>query len=230
MTAIVSAQANINSAKANIAAAASDVRRLEILKSFELVTAPFAGIITARNIENGSLIANGGSTTAPALFHIAATDPVRVFIDVPQAYAPTIETGQKVQLIVREFAQHPYVGTVVRTSGSIDTASRTLHTEVHVPNSDHKLLTGMYAQVKVSIVRAHPPLLVPNSALIVNADGNQLAVVRDGHVHFEKVELDGDYGNEFGITGGVTESDMIIANPSERLTENCAVTVANVQK
>ena len=228
--AIVAAQANINAAKANVEAAESDVRRLRVLKSFELITAPFDGTISSRNIEVGSLITEGSGSTAQPLFHVICTDPVRVFVDVPQTYAPAIKVDQEVQLLVREFPGTPRTGKVARTAGALDTASRTLRTEVHVPNADGQLLSGMYAQVKINVQHQHPPLLLPNAVLIVNADGNQVALVRDGHIHFQKVELEGDYGAEFAFSGGLEDTDAVVANPSDRLTEGMAVDVVTPQK
>ena len=223
--AIVSDQAKVAAAHANVTAAQADMRRLEVLKSFELVTAPFDGTITLRQTEAGALITAGSGTAGQPLFHIARTDPVRVFIDVPQAYAGSIKTGQEAKLLVREFPGNAYVGKVARTAGAIDIASRTLHTEIHVPNPGGELLTGTYAQVKINIVHDQPELILPGSALVVNAEGTQLALVKDGHVHYQKITVDNDFGASFSVTSGLSENDDVIATPGERLKEGLAVTV-----
>lgn len=230
--AIESAQANINASKAtvgasqaSVSAAESNVRRLEVLQSFEKVVAPFDGNITSRQAEEGALITAGSGTNAQPLFHLACTDPVRVFIDVPQAYAPTIKDGQTVQLIVREFPASKYAGTVVRTARAIDTVSRTLRTEIQIPNKTGELLAGMYAQVKLNVQSAAPPLILPGSTLVVNADGTQVIVVRDGKVHFQKIVVETDLGSTYTVSSGLDEKDAIVAAPNERMTEGVPVSV-----
>ncbi|HLX63486.1 MAG TPA: efflux RND transporter periplasmic adaptor subunit [Planctomycetota bacterium] len=224
--AVAAADKLVGVSAANIEMAQAAVNRLDVLKSFEKVTAPFDGIITARQTENGALVNAGSGTGATPLFSISATDIVRVYVDVPQTVAPSIKEGQTVELLVREFPGKKYSGKVTRTTRSIDRASRTMRTEVQVANANGDLLKGMYTQVKLSVARAHAPVLLPSSALVVNASGTQVAVVRDGKVHFQPVELDGDYGANFGVSSGLTESDSVIANPGERLAEGMAVTVS----
>ena len=223
-TAIDSAQSAIGVALANVDMAKVAVTRLEILKSFEKVSAPFDGIITARKTEVGSLVTGGNSTAAQELFHLSKTDVVRVYIDVPQSAAPAVKSGQVVQLLLREYPNAKFSGAVTRTSNSIDPASRTLRTEVRVPNPSGQLMAGMYAQVNLNIPHQAPPLLLPGSALIVNAQGTQVALVRDGRVHFQPVSVESDFGASVGISSGLQESDTVIANPSERLLEGIQVT------
>jgi RND family efflux transporter MFP subunit len=223
-TAIDSAQSAIGVAQANVDVAKVAVTRLEILQSFEKVTAPFDGIITARKTEVGSLVTGGSGTVAQELFHLSKTDVVRVYIDVPQSAAPAVKTGQIVQLILREYPNGKFSGAVARTSNSIDPASRTLRTEVRVPNPTGQLMAGMYAQVHLNIPHQSPPLLLPGSALVVNSQGTQVALVRDGRVHFQPVVVESDFGASVGISSGLAESDIVIANPSERLLEGVQVT------
>ncbi len=223
-TAIDSAQSAIGVAVANIDMAKVAVTRLEILKSFEKVTAPFDGIITARKTEVGALVTGGSGTAAQELFHLASMDSVRVYIDVPQSVAPSIKNGQVVQLNLREYPNGKFVGTVARTSQSIDPASRTLRTEVRVPNPTGELMGGMYAQVNLNVPHHAPPLLLPGSALIVNAQGTQVAVVRDGRIHFQPVVVETDFGTNVGISSGLAETEIVVANPSERLLEGAQVT------
>jgi len=228
--AVLAAQANIASANANIKAAKADVARLNILKAFEVVTAPFAGTITARSTELGALVTAGSTGGTQPLFELACTDPVRVFVDIPQSVASDVKLGQHVELIVHEHADKQYSGTVVRTAGAVDRTSRMLRTEIHIPNPKGELFVGTFAQVKLTIEHAAPPLLLPGSALVVNASGTQVALVKNGHVHFQLVTLDGDYGSNFGVSLGLTEQDQVIATPSERLTEGAEVTVVPASK
>ena len=222
--AIDSAQSAIGVAKANAEIAQVAVKRLEIMKSFEQVTAPFDGIITARRTEVGALISNGSGSGAQELFRLAKTDVVRVYIDVPQTSAPAVKEGQVVQLLLREYPKGNFIGKVSRTTGSIDSTSRTLRTEVLVPNPTGELMAGMYGQVNLSVHNQAPALLLPGSALIVNAQGTQVAVVRDGKVHFQPIVVDTDFGASIGVRSGLMENDTVIANPSERLLEGIQVT------
>ena len=215
---------DVNQSIVEVAKAA--IKRLDVLQQFEKVVAPFDGIVTARNTEVGSLVAAGTGTAAQALFQLAKTDVVRVYVDVPQVAAAGVKDGQTVQLVLREFPDAKFSGEIARTTRSIDPSSRTLRTEVRVKNPTGELLRGMYTQVKLNIPRPAPTLFVPGSALIVNADGTQLALVKDGHVHFQKVVIEGDYGKSVGISAGLAEQDTVIANPSERLQEGMAVTSA----
>ena len=115
---------------------------------------------------------------------------------------------------------------MTRTAGAIDPASRTLLTEIQVPNDDHALLIGSYVQVKMDVARETPPLLVPAAALVINADGTRVVTVdANHHVHFQPVEVAGDYGSDVGVSSGLTAADLIVANPGERISEGCLVQV-----
>jgi RND family efflux transporter MFP subunit len=129
-------------AEANLAAADANVRRLEQLESFKRVYAPFSGVLTRRNVDPGVLINSGAGLTGKELFDIARVDPLRVYVSVPQAYAPAMKVGVKAQVTLQEFPGQKFIGTVVRTADAIDPATRTLNTEVDVPNKDGKLLPG----------------------------------------------------------------------------------------
>jgi RND family efflux transporter MFP subunit len=211
--------ADLEAAKADVLVAEANQRRLKELRSFETVVAPFEGVISTRNTEVGSLVSSGSAPGAKPLFRINRIDVLRVFIDVPQTTAFDIKAGQTVHLIVREHPGQAFEGTVSRTAGVIDTTTRTLRVEVRVPNPKGLLLAGMYVQVTVSVADATPPLLVPGSTLIFNSDGNQLALVKDGHVHFQPVTVAGDSGKQIAISAGLLPTDQIIANPSAQLVE-----------
>jgi RND family efflux transporter MFP subunit len=219
------AESTVTAAKADVVGGEAAVQRLTTLQSFSHVYAPFKGTITARSIEVGQLVTAGNGATQ-ALFHIANTNPVRVFVNVPQVYGPGVKTGLKAEIKVRELPAHKFIGTVTRTAGAIDPASRTLLTEIQVPNDDHALLIGSYVQVQMQIARENPPLLIPAAALVINADGTRVATVdSDHHVRFKPVEVAGDYGSDVGVSSGLSTADLIISNPGERISEGCVVQI-----
>jgi RND family efflux transporter MFP subunit len=217
------AHSTVEAAKADVAAGEANVQRLIELQSFSKVFAPFAGVITARSIQLGQLLTSGNGT-AQSLFRLAKTDPVRVFVNVPQMYSPGVKVGMAAELVVREMPSHKFVGHVTRTAGAIDPTTRTLLTEIQVPNPAHLLLTGSYVQVQMDVARENPPMLVPAGALVINASGTSVAVL-DGtrHIHFQPVEVEGDFGADIGISGGLTTAALVVTNPGERLTEGGAV-------
>ncbi len=206
--------------RSNVAAAEASVANLERMQSYLLVKAPFAGVITLRNVDVGALV-NLGNTL---LFRIAQTATLRTYVNVPQSYANSVKLGQSAQITVSNLVGRHFTGTVVRTANSLDPASRTLLVEIHVPNPDGSLYPGMYAQVDLSSPRANPPLLVPSDALIVNAGGTNIAVVRPDHtVHLQNVQVGRDFGDRLEITGGLQEGDTIIPNPGDAGREGLKV-------
>ena len=245
-------QANINAAKATIAANEANVRTFKAQQGFQKVFSPFPGVITARNIEIGSLISPTSSspststgttqssamipgsgttnlgTNAPSnsggLFQIARIDTLRIFISVPQAYASNIKAGQTANISVRELPQKTFTGRVVRTTSALDPGSRTLLTEVHTSNPDYQLLPGMYATVNFGVQSPDPPVRIPATALIFNKDGTQVAVVTsDQKVHFQKVVIGRDYGNQLDIISGLEPGATVIVNVADGLQEGSQV-------
>jgi len=222
VAALQSLEKAIDVQRANIAAAQSNVARLEKLEGYCLVQAPFDGVITLRNVDVGALV-NSGSTL---LFRIAQTSTLRTYINVPQTYASSIRPGQPAVLTVSNVPGRQFMGQVARSASALDPSSRTLLVEVHVPNADSVLLPGMYAQVELRSVRADPPLLVPSDAMIVRADGAQVAVVRaDQTVHLQKIEVGRDYGDRLEVLNGLSEGDTIISNPGDVAREGIKVEV-----
>ena len=218
-------------AKATLAADEANVKRLEDLQSFEKITAPFYGTITARNYDIGALITANGTAGIQPLFRIAETDVLRIWVNVPQAYATVVKPGLKTELSVREFAGQKFAGTVAHTAGALDSATRTLLTEVQVPNSDGKLLAGMYCEVRFSVTNPAPPLIIPVSALITQGQGNQVAVVgADGVAHYKTVDLGRDYGTTVEVIHGLDATDKVVTNPGERLSDGVKVRVINEPK
>jgi RND family efflux transporter MFP subunit len=215
--------ANEQAATANLASAQANVRRLQELKGFAHVTAPFAGTITARSIDNGQLV-TAGNGTGQALYHIAIIDTVRLFVHVPQIYAASVVVGSDAKVAVREYPKRVFTGKVTRTSQALDPATRTLNTEIQIDNKDGALLSGMFATVTLSTPLTAPPLLVPASALHVTSEGSRVAEVRDGKIHWQVVDVASDLGDQVAIANGLDEHALVVNNPSERLSEGMPVT------
>ncbi|MFY9903805.1 MAG: efflux RND transporter periplasmic adaptor subunit [Terriglobales bacterium] len=214
-------------ALANMAAADANVRRLEELESFKNVYAPFSGVLTKRNVDPGALINSGAQAAGKELFDIARVDPLRVYVSVPQAYAPNIKVGMKANVTLQEFPGQKFVGTVVRTADAIDPATRTLNTEVDVPNKDGKLLSGSFGQVHFATGTSVPRITIPVNAMLFRAQGAQVAVVdKDGKVHLRSINIGRDFGVTLEILGGIDTSDQIIINPSDSLEDGQQVHIA----
>jgi RND family efflux transporter MFP subunit len=198
--------------RANLAAAQSSVARLEKMLGYQIVRAPFDGVITVRNVDAGALVTAG--TTL--LFRIAQVNTLRTYLNVPQNFSSSVKQGQEALITVSNLPGRQFKGTVARTSNSLDAATRTLLVEVHLANAGNELLPGMYADVELSSVRADPPVLVPSEALIVRADGTQVATVRPGNIiHLQKITPGRDYGDRLEVLRGLEPGDIVIANPGD---------------
>jgi RND family efflux transporter MFP subunit len=215
--------------RAAVEAAQANVRRLEQLQSFEKIYAPYSGIVTQRNTDIGDLINSGSSTTsstAKELFHIASVNQLRVFVAVPEVYAPDIHNGDVATLTLDEYPGQSFTGTVSRNSGAIDSSSRTLNVEVDVNNHDGKLLPGAYVFVHFQIPVQSRMLSVPSNTLIFRAQGLQVAMVHDGHVHLQRVTIGKDNGNSVEISTGLNPNDEIILDPSDSIAEGQSVNIS----
>jgi RND family efflux transporter MFP subunit len=211
-------------------AAEANVRRLEQLQSFEKIYAPYSGIVTQRNTDIGDLINSGSSTTsntAKELFHIASVNELRVFVAVPEVYAPDIHNGDTASLTLDEYPGQTFLGTVARNSGAIDSGSRTLNVEVDVNNSAGKLLPGAYVFVHFKIPQQSRELTIPSNALLFRSEGLQVGLVRDGHVHLQRVTIGKDNGKSVEISTGLNPGDQVILDPSDSLAEGQAVRIAS---
>ena len=206
--------------RANIAAAEANLARLNEMQGYRIVKAPFAGVITLRNVDVGALVTTGNTM----LYRIAQTGTLRTYVNVPQANSSSIHAGQKALVSVTNLPGRTFTGTVARTANSLDPSSRTLLVEVQVPNPDGALMPGMYAQVDFSNSRANAPLLVPAEALMVRAEGTQIAVVGpDSTVHLQKIVIGRDYGDRLEVLQGLQIGDRIIANPDDNAREGVKV-------
>ena len=210
--------------QAALASATANVRRLEQLESFKHIYAPFSGTITKRNTDIGALINAGNSGSNQELFVVAQTSPIRAYVDVPEIYAPSIRHGLKAALELPAFPGQPFFGNVVRTADAIDPGTRTLRTEIDVPNRDGRLFPGSYAQVHFGVSVAAVHMSVPVNALLFRSEGPRAAIVgADGKVHLKPVVIGRDYGADVEILGGLDPSESIVLNPSDSLEEGQSV-------
>lgn len=212
-------------AEANLKAAQANLNRLQQLKNFDSVTAPFDGTITARNTDIGQLI-NAGS--GPELFQLAQTSPLRVYVRVPQPLAHAISPGQQASLFFQEAPGKIYTATVTHTAGAVDPISRTLQVELQVPNKKNEILAGSYAQVRFNEAADTQVLTISDNALIFRAQGMQVAAVDDHNVvHLKSVTLGRDTGNTVELLSGVEAKDRLILNPPDSIADGQTVAIAN---
>jgi RND family efflux transporter MFP subunit len=217
---VAAAAANITAAQANVAANRANVSRLEQLKGFEQVIAPFDGVITERNVERGDLVTPGSATGGKPLFSIAQSGMLRIQVTVPQSEAVNIHEGQEALITVKERLGHEYAGTVVRNANSLDSTARTMLTEVQVDNRDGSLLPGMYAQVKFTVAEQRRSVIIPTSSLIVDNNGMRVATVQNDHqLHFVPVVIGKDLGTQVEVLSGIGTSDALVSSPSDLLRE-----------
>lgn len=220
------AVANMQATQTQVQAAQDNVKRLEDLQAFEKIYAPFNGVITARNIDIGDLINAGSGGPAQELFHISATDILRVYVNVPQIYSAMTRPGVKAYLTLPEFPGRKFPGTLVRTANAIAPASRTLLIEVDVNNSSGTLLPGAYAEVHIGIPGKASTYIVPIATLIFRSEGIQLATVDDGkHAKLISVTLGRDFGTRVEVVSDITDQDSIIVNPPDSLVDGEQVRV-----
>jgi RND family efflux transporter MFP subunit len=225
------ASGNLDARKAMVASAESNVRRLEQLQSFEKIYAPFAGVITARNTDIGHLIDSGAAGgAATELFHMAAIQKLRVYINVPQQYSQFARTGLAADVTLLEFPGRRFKGTLVRTASSIDVATRTLLTEVDVDNARGELLPGAYAEVRLQAPAGIPALILPVSTLIFRSEGLQVGTVQNGNrAALARITVGRDLGTEVEVLSGLTPDAVVIVNPPDSLISDETVRVATDQ-
>ena len=214
--------ANVKVAQAAIEAQQANVRRLAQMKSWGHIAAPFAGTVSSRSVERGALV----SPTTP-LFKISATDPVRVFVQVPQDVAPSVRSDVPATVTVREYAGRVFEGRIARSSGSLDPASRTMNTEIRVPNPNGELLGGMYATVALTLPSPHRVFELPATAVMNDAKGLRVAVVdADNKIHLVTVVVERDTGPTIELATGIADGDRVVKLGSAELVEGRQVEIA----
>jgi RND family efflux transporter MFP subunit len=220
------AHGDFEAKKAMVASAQSNVKRLEQLQSFEKIYAPFEGVITARNTDVGHLINSGAGGPATELFHIAAVQTMRVYINVPQQYSQAAKPGIVADLTFQEFPGRKFPGKLVRTADAIDVASRTLLVEVDVDNSHNEIFPGAYTEVHLKIAQGAPALILPVDVLIFQSDGLQVGTVQNGNrAVLVNITLGHDLGSEVEVVAGISATDSVITNPPDSLVDGETVRV-----
>ena len=213
---LASKQALVGSSQAN-------VHRLQALKDFEKVYAPFTGVITARNVDIGDAIQSGDTGTSKEMFHLTAIDTLRVFVAVPEVYATRLRTGDKVNVTLDSYPGKTFEGTIVRNSNSINPQTRTLNVEVDVANPKGELLPGAYAFVHILLPASATSVTIPANTLLFRAEGLRVGVVRDNKVVLVPIVIGHDYGASVEVTSGLTPDDNVIVDPADSLTEGATV-------
>jgi RND family efflux transporter MFP subunit len=224
-----SSQENVSTMKAKqamLAAAQANVDRLQQLQSFEKVYAPFDGVVTVRNIDVGALIDAGNGGTPAALFKLAETDKLRIFVNVPQDDAADVAVGARATLTLPQYPGRTFVGSVARTAGAIDPSSRTLRVEVDMDNSDGAVPPGAYAQVTLALASARAMLSLPANTLLFRPAGVQVATVNGkGQVQLMPVTLGRDFGTRVEILTGLSGSERVIVNPGDAVSNGQPVSI-----
>ena len=222
---------DLSAKKAMVDASGSAVHRLEDLQAYEKVTAPFDGVITARNTDVGALIDAGANTPGKELFHLAATGQLRVFVNVPEVYDRAARDGARASLQLAEYPGRHFTGKIVRNANAIDAASRTLLVEVDVDNPSGELLPGAYALVHLKL----PPsagavsrgYTIPVNTMLFRSEGLRVGVVRNGHSQLVPITVGRDYGNQVEVVAGLHPQDNVILNPADSLVSGQAVRIVN---
>ena len=216
-------------ARANLAAADANVERLKQLEGFKRVLAPFAGVVTKRNVDVGDLIDAGGGA-GRALFVLAQTDPLRVYVNVPQSYAQLVKPGQQVVVTQTELRGSGFKGEIVRTAASIDATTRTMQVEINLPNKDGVLLPGAFVQVALELLPSGV-MTIPTNALMIRAEGMRVAAVgADNRVQLRAVRVGRNYGEAIEILDGVAAGERLVLNPPDSLNDGDEVSVAETKK
>jgi RND family efflux transporter MFP subunit len=220
--------AQVECAKASIQANQATVQKYADLQSFQKIVAPFAGVITARNVDPGALVTADNPSETRELFHLMQTDPLRVFVNLPQVYATTVGPGQLAVVYRPEDWLRRFSGQVTRTAGALDPNTRTLLTQLDVPNPDGALRPGMYLRVNFIAACPTPSVLIPSAALVTRNDGPEVALLGENNsVRYRKVQLGRDYGSEVELVTGLEGGETVIVHPGDALAEGQVVEPAS---
>ncbi|WP_347558077.1 efflux RND transporter periplasmic adaptor subunit [Robbsia sp. KACC 23696] len=216
---------------ANLAAADANVQRLKQLESFKRIVAPFSGVVTQRNVDVGDLVDAGGASgnASRALFALAQTDSLRVYVQVPQAYAQGVQEGQSVAVTQAELPGRKFEGKIAHIAGAIDVATRSLQIEIRLANPDNTLRPGAYVQVALP-APARSEYVIPGNTLLFRAQGPQVAIARaDGTVHLQTIVIAQDFGQSMEIESGIGPHDQLILNPSDSIAEGDKIEIAQAK-
>jgi RND family efflux transporter MFP subunit len=205
--------------------AAANLARLQDLESFKRVVAPFNGVVTERNTDVGALI--NGQNPGSALFRVADTHRLRIYVSVPQAYAAAIQPGLAAELVFADRPAQHYSASVASTARALDPASRTLQVELQIDNATGELLPGSYAQVHFTLSAGANTLRVPVNTVLFRAQGLQVATLDSEHrVHLKSITQGRDFGTEIEVLTGVDAADILVVNPPDSISEGAPVRIA----
>jgi RND family efflux transporter MFP subunit len=211
--------------QAMILADQANINQLEALEAFKIIRAPFNGIVTARNTDIGDYIASGSGTQ---LFRMQQTSPLRVYVNVPQAFADLVKIGTEGELILDEFPARKFSGRVTDTAKAIDPTSRTLLTELQIPNETGELFPGAYALITLQVTDNTGILTIPSNALLFRSEGTTVGVVdANGQVEIRRITTNVNLGDKLEISQGLSEADQVIVNPSDSLANGMTVKILN---
>ncbi|HKD73597.1 MAG TPA: efflux RND transporter periplasmic adaptor subunit [Candidatus Acidoferrum sp.] len=220
---------DLEAKRATVESFQANVRRLEELESFKRIYAPFSGVITRRNVDIGTLVNAGNGGASQLLFILAQTDPIRVYINVPEMYAASIHAGLGAYLVLTQYPGRKFEGNVVRNAEAIDLSTRTLLTEVDVPNRPGELLPGGFAQVHLLVKVSGQRVQVPVNALLFRAEGLRAVLIDSNHrAHLQPIVIGRDYGNTLEVLSGLNADDWIVLNPPDSLEDGQEVHVKQV--
>jgi multidrug efflux pump subunit AcrA (membrane-fusion protein) len=239
------AEASVRAAEANLAA-------LEVTRNYLEVRAPFSGVVTARNVDYGALVSASGASATPltaggsqlapptivsaaSLFRISQTDTMRVYINVPQPYVGSVRVGMPAELVIEDLGNQTFTGTVVRTARAVDPQTRTLLSEIDVTNPTRVLLPGMYAQLRITLPRTGPHVVVPSTALTARAGGPQVLELipsdsAHATVHVQPVQVGRDFGSTVEITSGLKEGALVATIGTQILVDGQKVRISTAAK
>lgn len=216
-------QANVNAARESVRTQEAEVARIEELNKFKQVTAPFEGLITVRNCAVGNLITPAALQAGRELFRLSDISTLRVYVNAPQANVADVFVGQPALVTIQENPAAKFQGKVVRTANALEPGTRTLLTEVNVRNQGRTLLPGMYAQALLQGRTIKRTILIPGDTLLTRAKGPEVAIIRNGRVTYQRVEVGRDYGLEVEIMSGLQGGEVLVVNPSDDVREGAAV-------
>ncbi len=223
--------AQVEAARASVQVNEAAVERYSVLQGFQKITAPFPGVISARNVDAGDLISADTPSTTKELFHLMRTDVLRVFINVPQVFATGIKVGESAAVYLRDDPARQFAGKVTRTADALDPNTRTLLTEVDVPNPDNVLRPGMYLQVKFVFDRNVMPVMIPAAALATRSGAQRVAVLdSQQRVQYRSVQLGRDFGAEIAVIAGLHGGETVVVHPGDDIPAGTVVETVAAEK
>ncbi|MBS2002975.1 MAG: efflux RND transporter periplasmic adaptor subunit [Cyanobacteria bacterium SZAS LIN-5] len=225
---VEAAASQVHVARANVEAKQAALAKYKAQQSFKYVVAPFDGVIVARKVDQGALITAGSQSSTQELFQLAKLDILRTYVNVPQSLSRYLKPGQEAEVSVSSYPERTFVGKVTNVSGALDPQTRTRQTEIKIDNFDHALLPGMYGQIKLTVQRPENWVQVPSDAVLPRDNNLEVAVVRDGKAHYQKVILGRDFGDMVEIKNGLSDNEVVIVSPPDDLREGDPVQATNI--